>query len=603
MSEAKPASRFSSLLKSKRTERVVDLVIVPILLIASLLLPPASVGARLLDLDLPVISPDEPTEVVGPQGARLNVPTNAVPKRVRVRFDTIGAAELGAMEADSPEILAAQRVPAEVLAFEPFYRFDLKGDGPSASQLTLPIPYELAALDLADLYAWDGDSWQWIPSRVSDNGLDLIADLSEVHSLYLVAQTQAQMPRIGFVAPESQASSVPPSAAILSVQGATLAGDGSLANVPGRPNTAEGVSTLLRVTNVVDGVVRSDWLDNLLIDATLSEEHIGVLAGTADFDGIELDYRGADPALRAEFTAFVRALGEALHAQGKTLAVVLDPPAAASAYDTGAYDWRTIGEVADLVRVRAYATPNAYAVNGPMDDLLRWATDQIDRRKLDLALNAGCVITDDSGTERISYREAVTLLASELNTNDDDGLLLPGESLTVQLADLDSAKLTFDPEAQVYAFESTLADGTPQTVYLTNAATVARRLQYVTRYALGGASVAGALSPDADKTVATLLDDLPHTVVPPAPRFAYVYTVWSSDGDAIGSQVVPVDDASMTWTAPNNPGHYVIQAEISDDGGETVLESVASLDVEVPTPTFTPTPTNTPTPTPTNTPT
>jgi len=603
MSETKSASRLSSLLKSKRTERVVDLIVVPILLIVSLLLPPASVGARLLDLDLPAISPDEPTEIVGPQGARLNVPAGAVAKRVRVRFDAVGAAELGTMEANSPEILAAKQVPAEVLAFEPFYRFELKGEGPSASQLTLPIPYELAALDLADLYAWDGQSWQWIPSRVSDNGLDLIAELSEIHPLYLVAQTQAQTPRIGFVATQDQAASIPPSAALLSVQGATLAGDGSLANVPGRPNTREDVSVLLRVTNLVDGVVRSDWLDNLLIDTTLTKEHVRLLAEQAAFDGIELDYREADPALCSELTAFISSLGEALHAQGKTLVVVLDPPTADSGYDTGAYDWQALGQIADLVRVRAYAMPDAYAVDGAMDALLRWATDQVDRRKLDLALDASCIVTDGNGIDRIPYREALSRLASELDANDTDGLLLPGESVTVHLADLDSAKLTFDPEAQMYAFQSMREDGTPQTVYLTNAISIARRLQYVTRYALGGASIVGALSPEADKAVATLLDDLPHTVVPPAPRFAYVYTVWSADGDAIGSQVVPVDDASMTWTAPNNPGHYIIKAEISDDGGETVLESVGSLDVQVPTPTFTPTPTNTPTPTPTCTPT
>ena len=78
MSEAKPTRRLSSFLQSKRTERVVELIVVPILLIISLLLPPASVGTRLLNLDLPSIKPNEPSEILGPSGARLNVPEGAV---------------------------------------------------------------------------------------------------------------------------------------------------------------------------------------------------------------------------------------------------------------------------------------------------------------------------------------------------------------------------------------------------------------------------------------------------------------------------------------------------------------------------------------------
>ena len=601
MSEAKPTRRLSSLLKSKRTERVVELVVVPILLIVSLLLPPASVGTRLLNLDLPSLQPDKATEIIGPAGARLNVPEGAVAKRVKVRFDSVGAAELGAMSSDSLEMIAAQQVPMDLLAFEPFYRFEVKGDGPSQAKLTLPVPYELAALDLADLYAWDGAAWKWVPSQISADGLDLVADLEGLDTLYLIAQTQPQTPRVGFVATPEQAADVPPSAAVVSLQGATLAGDGTIANLPQPAGDIADADVLLQVSNLVDGVRRSDWLDNLIIDPALVQQHVAALSGQTGFDGIELDYQGADPALGAEFTTLVRALGDALHAQGKTLAIVLDPPVAGTT-DTGAYDWRALGQVADLVRIRAYTEPAAYAVDGAMDDLIKLATNQIDRHKIDLALSADCLVMDGDQALPISYQQALTMLASELNVDDSDGLLLPGESITVKLAGLQDAEVSFDPEAQVYSFRLATSAGGEQTVLLTNAASIARRTQYVNRYALGGTSIEGALAPEADSAIATLLDDLPHTVVPPTPRFAYVYTIWNADGDAIGSQVVTVDDASMTWTAPNNPGRYIIQAEVSDDGGETTLGTVGSVDVSVPTPTFTPTPTNTPTPTPTNTP-
>ena len=112
-----------------------------------------------------------------------------------------------------------------------------------------------------------------------------------------------------------------------------------------------------------------------------------------------------------------------------------------------------------LVRIRAYADPTAYAVDGAMDDLIKLATSQIDRHKIDLALSADCLVLDGDQALPISYQQALTMLASELDVDDSDGLLLPGESVTVKLAGLQDAEVSFDPEAQVYSFRLATSAG------------------------------------------------------------------------------------------------------------------------------------------------
>ena len=50
------------------------------------------------------------------------VEPRAVAKRTRIRMDALGGAELSQLAADSPERLAAQRVPSGLVGIGPWHR-------------------------------------------------------------------------------------------------------------------------------------------------------------------------------------------------------------------------------------------------------------------------------------------------------------------------------------------------------------------------------------------------------------------------------------------------------------------------------------------------
>ena len=186
---------------------------------------------------------------------------------------------------------------------------------------------------MGDLYGWDGQDWQWIPSQVSDDGLTLEATLDGLPSLLMIAQSQALPARVtlGVSPAELDAATQVAGVTALCVDGLTIGADGA---VTGELPAAEALATfsgeaLLAVSNDIDGVVRSDLVDNLLVDETARAKHVAALmdqVASSPYAGIELAYSGIDPTLRDEFTALVSELADALHQADKLLVVEVDTP-------------------------------------------------------------------------------------------------------------------------------------------------------------------------------------------------------------------------------------------------------------------------------------
>ncbi len=210
-------SALASLIKSKWTDRIVYLVLVPALLLYSSWLPPAQLGARLFHTHYPAITPDEGGVVSGPQGASLDVPARAVRERVRIAMGvvtdgqpsgagaisprlfvaSVGGSELGGLKLGADETDALDHVPEDLAVCGPIYRFDVRGETPTQASLTLPVPDGLASTEMADLYGWDGEAWRWLPSHVSSDAMAIRAELEGVPSLLIIAQAQPTLPRIG----------------------------------------------------------------------------------------------------------------------------------------------------------------------------------------------------------------------------------------------------------------------------------------------------------------------------------------------------------------------------------------------------------------------
>jgi len=396
---SQPHRGLAALVRNKWTQRIVYLLIIPALLLYALWLPPASLGARLFHTDYPVITPDGGGTVPGPEGARLEVPAGAVAKRLRLRLDALTADDVAALKPDRPEAIAAQALPADVTLHGPLYRIDALGDAPSAATVTLPVPYDLSNLALAELYGWDGSQWQWLPAQVQPGGTEIAAQVDTLPAMFVVAEAQPSDPRIAFGTSISEGEGQLATAdAPVILHGVQIDEEG----LPGGPYTGDGTAEaeltshalgkMLSISNVVDGVARSDWVENIISDATTRKAHIDAIVALAsgwasalpDARGIEIAYDGVSAVAREAMTAFVQELAAALHAAGQQLAVRIDP-AAVGTSDSG-YDLRAIGAAADVVRVAAPSDPAAYA-DGTIDHLLTQLTAAVDRRKLELVID------------------------------------------------------------------------------------------------------------------------------------------------------------------------------------------------------------------------
>jgi hypothetical protein len=597
-------------------ERIVDLGVVPILLIASLLLPPASLGQRLFAREGAVVDAKTGGVIAGPAGSEAVIPAGAASGKMRIAYTalqtagvsaasgshvyaaSVGAAGVVDVASDSPEGQAIAQVPPGIILFQPFYSLKaLSKETPSAAQVTVPLPNELAAVERADLYAWDGQTWRWQPSRPSADLLYLETEVSSLPVLLAVTQASIGVPdvAIGLLDPSNTSRSV--DADSLSVPGFHIGDDLGIA---GAASPVQSDCCLALVSNTVAGVLRSDLVDNMLIDPELRSAHAQAIVAaisSAGFDGVDLDYQGVDPALRAELTAFVQDVAQRLQSQTKRLVVRVGPPATDGVHwDTGAFDWRAIGKAADRIRIPALAELEAYAPDGDMDRMLAWAVGEVDRRKIELMTTSQARDESPAGVRMVPYSEAIGSLIGAVEANRVIDILMPGEQLSfgvaTQAADADVA---FDPDAQVYYFDYQGHDGATHTMYLETASSVARKMQYVNRYALGGFEIDDALSPLADASIITVIESHnQQTIDISAPQFAIVWTVTDPQGK-IGKEIVPLANPNWTWTAPNNPGGYIIGVALSDDGGQTERAPMVELDVTVPTPTPAPTPEPTPT--------
>ena len=618
-------------------ERAVYVVLVPIFLFVSLFLPPASMGSRLFNADMPLITASSGGSVVGPNGSFLRVPPGALEKRARVSIEAIvcgeqsdvrvgnpnflsdasAAGQLLQSELDSADLEALDAMPPGLIIYSPLYRFNIRGEMPSESTVSVPVPYELAAVERADIYGWDGEVWEWLPSQVTLDGLALRSELVSLPDLLVVTQRQSASMRIGVdVSPLGAApltGDVP--LAYITAAGLHIEGEGRIGG--SLPDLAAlgpvgPARFLLSVTNVIDGVVRSDLVDNMIINEAYVQAHIDEVVGrvvSGPWAGAEISYLGVDRGLAPEFDSFIGRLADSLHQSEKKLAVRMGPARRGEGgWDTGALDLRSVGSKADIVRIPALVQPTAYQVAGDMDALLAWATGEVERSKIDLVVSANSHDSVDGLVTDVTYTDALGILARRIQTDDSDGVVMPGDAVNVALPDAQQMPLALDDDAQVYWFAYPDAQGRTHTVWLENSSSVVRKLQYVNFYALGGASLENALEFKNDRdmqyAVRAFLDSqatggVSDGVIPES-KFAFVCTIEDEAGQTVDRQIVPLSDPHWTWTAPNNPGNYVIKASLSDDGGQTNLQPASALGLKVPTPTFTPIPS--PTPVPTNTP-
>jgi len=597
--------RLRVLLGNPWAERAIKFVLVPVLLLCSLWLPPVSLGVRLFHIDLPQVT--AAGGVVGEEGGgRLAVAPGALSGQMRLRLRTVEQTGQG----DAAQALKA--VPANLQVLGPLYFFDAYGSRPKEAQFTAPLPAGLpdaSALDSLDVYAWDGKQWQWVPSQAMGDTQQVEAALTSLPLALATVQSQPQGLAIGVGAPDVAAVNAAPLdvAAELYLAGLSLGDGGAVSGEIALSSAPEQLLVLPALSNRVNGVARSDWVANILVDAKARADHVKAIVAAVSkggYKGLSLEYTGLDESLRDDFSGFAAELASTLRQSGKVLAVRVDEPkrTAGGAWSTAGYDWAALGGAADILRVPAMSDAAAYGPGGAMEACLRELIRQVDRRKVQLIVDANAV--DQVGDTRrpLVYGDALSL-AGQGAVAPDDGVVLPGQPLAVQLPQLGSGLQRNAASGHTY-FTFKDGSGAQHQVWVENASSVQVKLALAQQFSLHGVAIdnlAGTAN-DAHIWETVRIARTPTgrggTPAVAAERYCVVWQVQNDEGQVIDQGTCPADAPAVTWTAAEEPGEYTLTLAISEDGGKTTLGTPSTLALNIPTPTPSPTPIPSPTPQP-----
>ena len=613
MAVAEPTtpSRFANWLEGKRGGRIVNFVVIPVLLILALLLPPISLVQRVADLGTARITEAGGT-VTDPDGTQVIFLPGTAERPFRASLTSIPRVSFLEGSAGKGLLKAAQAIPPRLIAKSPFYGLRLGGQPPSQSTWVVPIPNDSEPYETLDVYTWNEQSqtWEWMPHKVIRDDDQIESRLNAVPSSLMIVQTNPEPALVSTDLATAAALPADAQGALATVHpvGMYLGDSGGLTGaVDATFDQLGGSYAVMPVIRNYDGpVVRSDLLANMLVDSAQREAHVKALVDLSVanlYEGVDIDYRGLDKNLRGEYNQFIAELASQLHAQGKKLSVRVEPAAQVSEdqWETGPYDWQTIGMLADTVKVPAPVNPQAYTPGGQFDALLTYAVGQIDRYKLQMVLSGQSVEQTGSYLLQKKYRDALQSLMGRIQA--DQTVVEPGKPLNLALvSERPNSGLVYDPNIGTYVYRYQDDQGNARTVWLENAASLSHKLELLKHYNIQGLTLENLPADGQDTDLWPLMRDFQLGQLKAIDsNFVVEWKLKGQDGQVV-SELRPLGDSNVVLAAPNSPGELQIQASILDRGqvvqtqDGTPIAVATYTPVPTPTPLFTPTPEATPTP-------
>ena len=387
-------------------------------------------------------------------------------------------------------------------------------------------------------------------------------------------------------------------------QAAVRAGGG--AGSPGVvPAQAEGPSLI--PTIVGSGAETADVVNAILESDEVREKHVDaivLLAEESELDGIDIEYPAVDPDLASEFTEFVTRLSDKLHDKQKKLTLTLPPPSE----ERQAYDWKELGDSADIIKILPLADPVAYWETMP--GAIGQAVRDVSPDKIMLVINPFSIEDANGVTQPMGYLQAMAIATESVVRSPLPDEVKTGSSVTLVAKNLDEGEgaspMRWNEDAVSVSFAT---GGTERRrIYIENTFSASFKMEIVQAYRLGGLVISDA-SASSDvanlwPTVNSFVDDA--TVVLARPNNASFLPVWQAlEGGDLGAGT----GTTATWTAPGTAGTYNVVLTVSDGdhhfGRLLAIEVKKGADTASPTPlqTFGPTPAPTPTGQPSITPT
>lgn len=581
------------------------------LLIIGLMLPPFSLPDRLFALQYSQLNADNPSLAVG-SGFSVSVPaeSNAADVGMKVSAlpwtademeegDTLRSSIKWAMDS-RPPYLAPQ---------SPLYVLDTRGDSPQRLQFTFAQPANVSNANVLSLYGWDGQNWRFVPAKKSGGKLHGVASFSA----QAIAIFQAiASPPILMVSQELMQELDPGVAAlatIVSPAGLRPTRLGSLTGNLAPGGDAESNYLYMPVLRNFDDPRATDpgLIGRLIEHDTTRDSHvaqISLLAAYNDFHGVFIDYRDLPRDARDNFSRFVDQLSAELHGQGLLLGLVV-PADNESAGEADAYDWRALGDAVDFFKLGASIAPAHHGAGNEalVTSLLRRAVNQVDRYKILLGLSAQNLREHEGSFAGIGFAAAFSGLgdvALEAETTSETGSVEPGTSLRASLKGHSVVPGYDDSLKTGYLDILTETEGSAARIWLTDGASLRRRMDQTLPFGLAGVAVDDLLS---DNLFPGLIGAVRNYLaqMPPPESIGGWSLRWSlARHDRLLDEAITGLNETLDLTLVAPDGNYAINAAVINSEGESVSQRAgAALPLFAATATPTPTPTPTPAPTPT----
>ena len=575
---------------------------IAVLIVVGLLSPPISLVKRLFHTDFARLDADG-ARVAHPDGIELSVDPALLDDPIYVQLGSVPRLLFTGDAIPEEWQPAARALPAHLVLKSPVFSIDFRGDANPPVLLDISIPNDAEPNYLLDLYAWDGDQWQWVPSQ-----LDLATDkitvaLDQAPQAIGVVQAGAPTPTVGLLLEQDESlhpeigglvTEIYPAGLFLGPGGLVI---GQAAALEGDGSHYQQFPTILAADAVM--------VQALLSDPAAQQSHLNALASllaNSSYAGLNVDFQGVSEAQRDAFTAFVAELATQLHAVGLDLLVTVPAPTptASGDWETAGYDWPALLDVAraDRLLITLPLDPLAFMKNGLVDSLLTWAVTQVNRYQLLVGINAAGVQEINGEFSPADLAESLNPLNTLLSRVDQGGNeLSPGGEVVVELP---AGTLLNDLAVGTYRI-TYQADGQRVVVWLPSAVALDRKFEALSRFHLGGVLLRGVLGSEMEGEFAVALNAFLTAAAPPVVQPASLtWAVQDASGGALDQVLGDLGNPRFAWQAGDTPGTYTINGQfgigthVADLGAVQVAVVVEPTATPEPEPTLIPEPTATP---------
>jgi spore germination protein YaaH/uncharacterized protein YraI len=570
--------RFTRLVEGP-TAWLFTFVLFPLLLVAVLLLPPVNLLDRLEAFTYTRISAAGGA-LRDPDGTVVSFPSEGVDTPFFASLKSTPRADFTSGNAGQALADALKNLPNTLVPKSPIYQVRLRGVAPSLTDLRIPIPNDSLPYETLSVYGWNGQNWELLPSAVLAAEDVIEANLEAMPANFVVMQTSmavpaamvdlaadAQLPQNANVAFEARA-------------GLSLRGDGALDGVaPANNGKTLPVIRNWEGSSLQPKAVRTDLINNLLVDPGQKDNQVVAVRETIvrnGYPGVIIDYRGVDalPSAAADYANLIQRIADELHSQNKTLAVRVEAPQQVSTdeWNSGGYNWRALGKAVDTLILPAPIDPRAYQPGGEMDALLKWATGEVDRRKIQVEFAGQSIERADRYLLLKGYKEALQPLVENVRSQVD------GNDMTLTLDNPNlMSQVTWDEGSGMYRYSYKDNQGAERTVYIENEGSFKYKLSLLQKYNISNVNLIVPANNDIDPNLWKVIFEFQQGArlnVEKTP-ISVAYTVYGADGKAISSASAFLENSSARLAAASGAQKVAIQ--LADRSGNLLPVSKESL--------------------------